>query len=459
MSEAAATYLATGFSDAHDHLIEADDPLAGLQRDCGGTLGGPIAIPELRTLVGRARDYGLRLSRQIRAFDGEQTISAWVDVVPIAPSDSQQQQGCRIGVVSWVAEPFVGEENGAEANLASDVDRHLAEFSARLGPGQRILSASTDASDLEHLAARMAAGVGRPWTDFVEFPELGHEQPLHWRILDGAQCMIEGSQRRWTVSLVPLGHKDQASAGFELYLSAQTPLVAAIGSRPSEDDASPLGRNIAPVLREPIGRIIANAETIRARLAGPIKQEYSDYAADITDAAQHLLGLIDDLADLDAVEKDDFQTAPDAIELQDAVRRAAGILGGKAQERGIELVLPPDDARQGATAEFRRVMQVILNLLGNALRYSPEGSVVSLSIGRTGAFATITIVDQGPGLDAEQQDKVFEKFERLGRSGDGGSGLGLYISRRIARAMGGDLTVISEPGQGARFTLSVPARD
>ena len=71
--------------------------------------------------------------------------------------------------------------------------------------------------------------------------------------------------------------------------------------------------------------------------------------------------------------------------------------------------------------------------------------------------AAVTVADEGPGLSAEQQAKVFDKFERLGRSGDGGSGLGLYISRRLARAMGGDLTVASAPGEGARFTLELPA--
>ena len=71
-------------------------------------------------------------------------------------------------------------------------------------------------------------------------------------------------------------------------------------------------------------------------------------------------------------------------------------------------------------------------------------------------MARLIVADQGPGLDEGQQVRVFEKFERLGRSGDGGSGLGLYISRRLARAMDGDLTVESAPGQGARFILTLP---
>ena len=94
-----------------------------------------------------------------------------------------------------------------------------------------------------------------------------------------------------------------------------------------------IGREIAPVLRQPIARIIANAETIRTQLAGPLADQYSDYAADLAAAGQHLLALIDDLSDLEVVESEDFSTAPDRIDLADVARRAAGILGVRAQER------------------------------------------------------------------------------------------------------------------------------
>ncbi|WP_345719453.1 HAMP domain-containing sensor histidine kinase [Qipengyuania huizhouensis] len=212
-------------------------------------------------------------------------------------------------------------------------------------------------------------------------------------------------------------------------------------------------------MRQPINRIIANAETIRTRLAGPLREEYSDYAADIASAGQHLLALIDDLSDLEVVEAEDFATAPDRIDLGDVARRACGILGVRAKERGIMLDPPAEGESQLATAEFRRVLQVLLNLIGNAIRYSPKESRIWVRLDSIGNRAMITVADQGHGLDEQQQEKVFEKFERLGRGEDGGSGLGLYISRRIARAMGGDLTVESAPGQGARFTLSVPLAD
>jgi signal transduction histidine kinase len=196
-------------------------------------------------------------------------------------------------------------------------------------------------------------------------------------------------------------------------------------------------------------------------MAGPLADEYAGYAQDIAAAGQHLLGLLDDLADLEVVEAEDFSVAPDRIDLADVARRAAGILGVRARERGISVDAPRAGESLPAVAEFRRVLQVLLNLLGNAIRYAPAESQVWVRLEEgedaSGPRARVIVADQGPGLDATQQAKVFEKFERLGRSGDGGSGLGLYISRRLGRAMGGDLTVESAPGQGARFILDLPA--
>ena len=105
------------------------------------------------------------------------------------------------------------------------------------------------------------------------------------------------------------------------------------------------------------------------------------------------------------------------------------------------------------------MLQILLNLVGNAINYSPAGSHVRVSVEGVGGRALIAVSDEGPGLAPAQAAKVFDKFERLGRGGDGGSGLGLYISRKLARAMGGDLTVESTPGEGARFTLELPGAD
>ena len=460
MATVGTRYLAQGSVDADGQLTQAEEPLASLQQACGGEIGGTVAIPELLALVTKAQRYGLRLARQFRATDGEERITAWVEIEPATAPDGTVT-GCELAIVSWQTEDLPPEDEAEAARRRSEIARNLSDLTARLDPDQGVLSVEVEAPDLTRLELLMQAGIGRPWTDFVDFPGSSHRQPLHWRLLDGAECTVEGSKRSWTAHLEPLGQPEPGSAGFVLHLSANKPLGMQeldLGAT-ATPNAPSLGRDISPVLRQPINRIIANAETIRTKLAGPLAEEYSDYAADIAAAGQHLLALIDDLSDLEIVESEDFVTAPDRIDLGNVARQACGILGVRAREKGIELSAPPNGESQLAIAEFRRVLQVLINLINNAIRYSPEGSQIWVRLDRIGQRAMVTVADQGHGIDEDQQARLFEKFERLGRSGDGGSGLGLYISRRIARAMDGDLTVESAKGQGARFTLSVPAAE
>lgn len=443
-------------SDARDWLVEAGEPLAGLQLRSGGELPGIIANPALFELVRKARHYGLCLAGPVQAQDGADSVTMWAEARPDGESG-----GCAIVLSNWQSLPAAAEDAATQEDRRQAIIRQAAELALRLDARQNIVAVGDASGELAPLAERMRGGVGQPWTDFVDLPGNAHEQPLHWRLLDGAQVRLDGSPRRWTASLIPYGRPEPGSAGFELYLASdQSPpepeVMADQAPARRATFSSAIGREIAPVLRQPIARIIANAETIRTQLAGPLAEEYSAYAADIATAGEHLLALIDDLADLEVVEDEQFSTAPDHVDLADLARRAAGILGVRAQEKGIAIDAPKPGESAPAIAEFRRVLQVLLNLVGNAIRYSPGESQIWLRVESDEGRARIIVADQGEGLTEQQQARVFEKFERLGRSGDGGSGLGLYISRRLARAMGGDLTVESAPGQGARFTLDLP---
>lgn len=450
--------LAYAVSDNEDRLLSADEPLAGLQRRCGGLIPGDIAVPALRALVAKARLFGLKLARPIVAQDGAELIRAWVEVAPL-----QGEGGCAITLRNWQSSPLPPEDAETQTARRAEIDRVLAELTARLDPRQCLLMVESDAPDLTALAAAMRAGLGQPWTDYVALIGDTYRQPVHWRLLDGAEVAVEGSARRWRASLVPQSQHGGEPTGFELCFTADVPLVAAPAASEAPErfgragDGQPVvGREVAPVLRQPLARIIANAETIRLRLAGPLQEEYSHYAGDIAAAGQHMLELVDDLADLEVIEAVTFTTAADHIDLADVARRAAGILSMRAREKGITLDVPGEGVRLPAIAEFRRVLQVLLNLIGNAIRYTPEGSRVLLLPEADGARARLTVADEGQGLTPEEQARIFDKFERLGRSGDGGSGLGLYISRRLARAMGGELSVESAKGEGARFVLDVP---
>ena len=441
-----------GLCDNADRLVEADAALAGLQVRCGGDMPGTLAVPALLTLVRRVRASGVAQLRQLGAVDEGKMIAFLAYVAP-------DGQGTRIELTQW---RLAGD---AVADIAPDdaVLYQIAAIHAVLGADQRVLAVDLrgDDADLAGEAAALSALAerwqreGLVWSAAVDLIGVAHRQPLHWRLLDDVAFHIAGSARTWRARIVPHG-----DAGFDLLILAD----ALTDPRPPAQEIAPvtlpgnrlIGRDLAPALRQPINRIIANAETIRTRLAGPIADAYAGYAADIAEAGRHLLSLVEDLADLDAVEAPEFSPAPDRIDLADCARRAAGILAMRAQERAITLVPPAEGTQVPATGEFRRVLQILLNLLTNAIRYSPQHSTVTIECGGDAAQAWVAVHDQGAGLDYEQAARVFEKFERLGRSGDGGSGLGLYISRRLARAMGGDLTVA--PGPGARIELSLPGR-
>ena len=427
-------------------------------------------MPALLALVRRVRRTRQPAARTIVSVDDGRPVSAWARVTP-------DGDGTMIELSQW----RLGEEGaGYEIPEAEALLRQMAEARVLLDDAQRVITAEVDAPELAVLAQALREGRGRYWTDFVDVARKSDlitegQQPLHWRLLDGAPFTTAGSDRPWRARILP-----RVRGGFELLVlpegieslprandaqgnpaTSQT-AAGAISERGNEPVTEPgwnrlLGRDLAPALRQPITRIIANAETIRARLAGPLADEYAGYAKDIAEAGRHLMSLIEDLADLEAVEAPGFAPAPDHIDLADCARRAAGILSVRAQERGITLRTPDAGAKVPAIGEFRRVLQVLLNLLSNAIRYSPEGSAVTLEVGEAASGPWIAVRDEGHGLSAEQAERVFDKFERLGRSGDGGSGLGLYISRRLARAMGGDLAVTSQPGESARFELRLPA--
>ncbi len=451
------SFLAHARIDASGDLIEAQEPLLGLQNRCGGSVPGPIAIPELRELVARVRDTGLKAARTITAFDGEKEISAWVEAVPSGTPEG----ACVIGIANWHSHDLLEPSEREEWQRRRAIDQAASELAARLDSRQNILIVESEARDLADVTARMRQDRGSPWTRFMTLADGTALQPVHWRLLDGVHCRIEGSQRNWRTSLIPLGQPVPGSGGFDLLLIADHPLTERrMSDRPAvAETMQSIGRDLSPVLRQPIARIIANAETIRSKMAGPLSKEYSDYAGDIAAAGQHLMSLIEDLADLEIVEADGFTTAPDRIDAIDVARRAAGILAVRARDRNIAITMPDDCDAAPATAEFRRVLQIMLNLLSNAISYGPKGSNVHIEAISSNDKVRVIVADEGPGLNTNQQAVIFEKFERLGRSGDGGSGLGLYISRRIARAMGGDLTVESAPGEGARFLLDLPAAE
>lgn len=440
-------------------LISGDAPLLRLQQRAGAGLGKPLALPNLARLVALAQRLQREISRPLIAADDHSDIHALVRITPDA-------EGATLEITDWRTRPIIVPQIPpvTEAAVAApqawtwECDAQLRLVALRAGADAAPVLPDWEGRSLSELFELQPDDEGR----FAVLRALARQARF------AGQRVRTAGQAAMTLAAEPLFDATGRFTGFRgtAMPDAETPPVAAapaaladpaFGSLPLSDPA--FGRRIDGALRGPLARIIATAETISGQFDGPIRADYARYAGDIAHAGRHLLGLVDDLADLQNIERPGFKAARDEIDLGDLARRAVGLLGMKAEEKRIRIDAPRTDDRMPATGEFRRVLQVLLNLLGNAIRYSPDDSLIWIRLDRQGDRALVTVADQGQGIDAGQQAVVFEKFERLGRTDSGGSGLGLYIARRLARAMDGDLTVDSAPGQGARFTLSLPARD
>ncbi len=436
-----------GEIDRDGKLLRADEAFLQLNERAGGVEGSALAVPAIAKLAMLSLKLQMKLSRAVRVADNEDHLELWIEVYPTP-------QTAKVSILSWRALPVLSKRNLILSSKSGSIENEMVfDHHGRLMSAKGIAAHGLAPSDFGKNGLEVLTNI------FQKGDALAN---LHSALSNGisfkaTQVKRQSDGRTFDVSGVKIDDERQAASGFRLRFDPLCEHPLSIVETNYGDVAGNLfGKNLAPVLRQPLGRIIANAETIGGELQGPIRENYALYARDIANAARHLSALVDDLGDLEAVERSDFQTARDTIELGDIARRVAGLLALKAADHRIKIDTPTDDTNVVAIAEFRRTLQIMLNLVNNAIRYSPDGTTITIETETVDKSAIVTVSDQGKGISVADREKVFRKFERLGRSGDGGSGLGLYISRRLARAMGGDLIVTDTEGGGAKFVLRLP---
>jgi two-component sensor histidine kinase len=427
--------------DASGCLIQADEAIMRLHVLAGGDAGGYLAIPALAAIASATRSMKMRMARSVQVATAGEDVALWVESQLIDDIVQLKITGWRpVDPPYGANEPYIADDNSV---IHLIFDRNLRLLSESGLPQETCVISAIGCGAFILFPADLASN-----TDVLCSMELHSDF-----VCDNA--MIAGNAYLYAVT--GRAEKDTQNVFTGYFVELRRVYKTDEGQHTQDEPIETLlGKQLGSALRQPLRRIIANAETIGNKLQGPIRENYAVYAKDIADAARHLVALVDDLGDLEAVERADFRTSKDQIELGDIARRVAGLLALKAADRDIAIHTPDESITVPATAEFRRVLQIVINLVTNALRYSPQGTQITISIGQNERFASLTVTDQGDGINIDDQNKIFEKFERLGRSGDGGSGLGLYISRTLARAMGGDLTVTTPEHGGAQFILHLP---
>lgn len=248
---------------------------------------------------------------------------------------------------------------------------------------------------------------------------------------------------------------DRPSTGTALALlpalEASIRTAIAVADHPEGEAFSErLGR----AFRGPLDRIIAAADMLSHRDAAHVDD--SDIAATIAGAGRQLLALVDEVVDLQRIERPDFAPHAEPVDLADIARRACGLLTVRAAVGGVRLMSPPDAQIATVTGDFGRSLQIMVSLLGNAVRNSPPGATIWVRCALATRSAAVVVVDEGPGISPFDHERIFLPFQRVDSDRGEGAGLGLYVARRLARAMKGDLIVESAPGEGACFMLTLP---
>jgi PAS domain S-box-containing protein len=301
------------------------------------------------------------------------------------------------------------------------------------------------ADDVDRISRAWRATVERGESFELELRLRSAQGDLRWFLTRAAPLRDQdGGATRWFGTSTDIQSLKEAREAAEAASRAKTDFLAAMSHE----------------LRTPLNAIGGYTELMEMGLRGPISDTQRRDLERIRTNQQHLLGLIGSVLDLNRIESGRvaFEHTPIAV---DAVLTGLeALVAPQADAKHQCLTFRAAERDQVVIADREKLRQVMLNLLSNAIRHSPPGSAITVSAARRDARIEISVADDGPGILETHHEAIFEPFVQVGRSLKNpteGVGLGLAISRDLARGMGGDLTVRSVAGEGATFTLALPA--
>jgi len=216
--------------------------------------------------------------------------------------------------------------------------------------------------------------------------------------------------------------------------------------------------NMSHELRTPLNAIMGFSDIMRQRLFGPLGDRYAEYAELIHESGTHLLELINDVLDMSKIEAERFELAIETFDARDAVSAVLRLMRGQADRAGVNLrgVLPIGALY--ADADRRALKQIAMNLISNALKFTPRGGSVTVTVQGDGDTLELVVADTGVGIAQDDLQRLGRPYEQAGDAEQraAGSGLGLSLVRAFARLHGGDMTVESAVGEGTTVTIRLP---
>jgi GAF domain-containing protein len=217
--------------------------------------------------------------------------------------------------------------------------------------------------------------------------------------------------------------------------------------------------NVSHELRTPLNAIIGFSEVLGERMFGELNEKQAEYTEDILSSGRHLLALINDILDLSKIEAGRMELEVTTFHLPDAIENAILLIRERASRHGIKLDRVIDDRLSDFKGDERKVKQILVNLLTNAVKFTPEGGQIKVGARLGDSAVVISVTDTGIGVAREDQEAIFEEFRQA--SGNyarkrEGTGLGLTLTRKFVELHGGKIWVASELGKGSTFTFTLP---
>jgi PAS domain S-box-containing protein len=379
----------------------------------------------------------------------------------------------------------VGESPLFEAGPAADALLHAGDF---LDAGVLAVDAGLCVRGwnrwLEAATGRSAAEVaGRPLAELFPGPAGARAQAAFRRALDGETVVLAQRFHQFLLPLAP----GPAFPGFEwMQQSARiVPLVAegrvdgavavvqdvtervareaelraAIERAEGASQAkSEFMAGLSHDLRTPLGAILGYADLLEGEIGGALTEPQKEHVRRVKAGVHHLTGIIEDILTFSRVEAGREPIHPERVDAAAIAADAVSLIEPQAGGKGLPVRLAVPDAPAETITDAGKLRQILVNLLGNAVRFTDAGAV-ELRVWVEPAAIWFSVRDTGPGIPSDYLERIFEPFTQVSSStvaGRSGTGLGLPVSRRLARLLRGDLTVESTLGEGSVFTLSIP---
>ncbi len=279
-----------------------------------------------------------------------------------------------------------------------------------------------------------------------------------WFLAAADDVLLVSQQRRITVALTDI-HARKAAELEREQLMYEAEIARYAAERASRAKTVFLSA-ISHELRTPLNAIMGYAALLADGLRGPVTPQQKTDLTRVERAAGYVTRVVNDLLDLARLESTDTAIGREVVDVEECVAAAAGLVAPQANAKGLTVTVAGSVESFTCTGDRDRILQVLLNLLSNAIKFTAGPGEISVSGERGQDKTSISVRDTGRGIASDRHEAIFRPFVQVGsRTNDAetGVGLGLAISRELARKMGGDLTVQSALGVGSTFTLTLPS--